>query len=254
MSYQEETQDTIKMRLEYLRDKVGKKTFKEKLIGNNPGQVSRQTYDHWIKTGDRQPHAENIIQICKMFNVSANWLLGFDAIERQSPDPNLHDAAEYIGLSEKCTEALHYMKTAPYGSQAHEQASKSLNFIDRALKIYFEDVDEECSDIDFLRDNYYHKTPTVFSFLEDWVTGSGDSGEITLSNGRMRADEAFRMIAESEAKRMLLKYAEYDETFANTEAEYERLKEENPEARRKEIYDRRLKEKLKRIQDEDKEG
>ena len=180
--------------------------------------------------GFTAPSFDVLVKMAKKLNCTTDYLAGLSDV----PAASINEEAivKYTGLDPESVKALHYMNTVPYKAPAFECASKTQSFINRALRIYLEDLDHlpHVS----LRDNYLHFVPTVFSFLEDWVTGSGDPGEIKLQNGYIRKDEAFRMIAEKDAKEMLRKYAEYDETFAKTEAEYERRRAEEYERLEKE--------------------
>ena len=66
--------------------------------------VSRQAVSRW-EVGSALPDASNILQLSKLFGVSADYLLGFTKYPTQNT--TLRSICEYTGLSEKAVLRLH---------------------------------------------------------------------------------------------------------------------------------------------------
>lgn len=221
-------ENSIQGRLIHLRDKYGEEEFKKKLIGTNPGQVSRQSYEHWVKFGDRTPSAANIKSICEMFSVSSNWLLGMDPIGSYSPKIEDRAISEKTGLSSGSIEVLQYLHNAPKGSPVRHFGRNTVNFINRVLEDYLEEIGDDLLKEEYLRDN----VPIVFSYLEEWITGCGFAETLEeimapsfthrslLKSMRrvdlMRIDDMFRSVTMSNIMKCLEDLAEKDGTFAET--------------------------------------
>lgn len=128
--------------------------------------VSRQTINYWLK-GDRTPSAENIKTICTKEGVSADWLIGLSDI--RTTNKEIKGIAEYTGLSENSIEALHRMK-----HETHGTLNKALSFVNRALP--HENKEYSC---------------TFFSLCEDYITGTGEAGYMTIGNVTIEKDRLF---------------------------------------------------------------
>ena len=101
-----------RMKKEFDKDGVFQKRFREQYNKNYRTQealaealgVSRPTVVGWLD-GKNVPDIISLKRIAKLFNVSADYLLGISEAERS--DVNLRAAVEYTGLSEKAVEQIH---------------------------------------------------------------------------------------------------------------------------------------------------
>ena len=210
--------NVIKERMERLRDKWGEAAFKEKLIGTNPGQVSRQSYDHWMR-GDRKPSAENIITICRMFDCSSNWLLGMDPPESYSPAIEDRAITEKTGLSSKSIGVLEYANGTPLSDPRREDNKKIIAFINRALEEVYFDIQFQKEIIESNPENrvFVSLHNCIFVHLEDYVTGSGEEGAFPFGNGRINKDFIFRYVALENVKDILKRLAKDNNTPVHTQ-------------------------------------
>lgn len=207
--------------------------------------LSRQTLGFWQR-GKRTPSAENIVDIADRCGVSTDYLLGKS--DAQTNKPEVATMKEYTGLSEKSIEALHYMKKAPLASDSWKASADAISFINRVLEDYTDEIDS--LDHDLSRDEYLHDVHPVFSLLEQWITGSGEPEEISLTKwvkdgsaikrikfAGMRIDDMFRIVTMAEIMKKLEDLAEKDGAFAETMKESERLQEEKDNHREDEDPD-----------------
>lgn len=59
----------------------------------------------FYENGERTPDAEIIYKICELYNISADYLLGFT--DNKTTDENLQAVCDYVGLSENAVAVLH---------------------------------------------------------------------------------------------------------------------------------------------------
>jgi len=177
--------EIIKERLIRLRNKYGEEKFKKMLIGTNPGQVSRQSYEHWMK-GDRTPSAANIKSICEMFSISSDWLLGFLPENCSTNNIDVQNAAKYTGLSDKSVIALHRMR---YGTEKyHAPDIKGIDFLNMALEQTLEDDLKDDKHAELLLKKFKPERisskriayQTVFAAFFELVSPSVDLGALYL--------------------------------------------------------------------------
>ncbi len=96
--------------------------------------VTRPTMSYYL-SGQREPDASTVRQICQKCNVSADWLLGLSDV--RTLDANARAAADYTGLSAEAVEELHgHTYPASYPPEHKEILSKLIlrgNFM-RAMR------------------------------------------------------------------------------------------------------------------------
>ena len=93
--------------------------------------VSNQTISAW-RLGTRSPKAPTVIAIASFFNVSPEWLMGFD-VQKEPYDPKT-DCAKHqrtpivVPDSERFLKLVHYMPTEDYVMvmEAFERADKRM--------------------------------------------------------------------------------------------------------------------------------
>lgn len=185
--------------------------------------VSTAAISNYAK-GTTGVSVDNLIKIAKKFHVSTDYLLGLSDARTNV----IEEAAmqKYAGLSAESIKALHFLNSGfhrlPY--IRNHDAYASLAFINRVLEDCWFEIE--------IGDNFTGET--IFCHLENWVTGSGDSGDIELDNGRIRKDDAYRTIELQKAREFLEKYSELDGTFRETLEKTERERDEKEEQRRQE--------------------
>lgn len=136
--------------------------LKKKFVESNLSQaefakelgVSRQTLGHWLN-GVRAPDADNLLTICKAMNVSVDWLLGIDPLEKMSADKELRFVSDYIGISEASVSLLHAFNPGKI-SEEQIQTCEDPSSIFRKQDIL--------SAVDFLL-----SSPTFFLDVADYV-------------------------------------------------------------------------------------
>lgn len=93
--------------------------YNEKLLGKRikkvRGQKSQEVFAaelgisrgalSFYENGERTPDAEIIYKICELYNISADYLLGFT--DNKTTDENLQAVCDYVGLSENAVAVLH---------------------------------------------------------------------------------------------------------------------------------------------------
>ena len=225
-----QTRKKVRERLLALQGSLTNQQFADKL------GLSRQTLGFWQRE-ERTPSAENIVDIADRCGVSTDYLLGKS--EARTNKPEVATMKEYTGLSEVSIEALHYMKDAPLDSPARSITAAAMSFINRALEYYSWLVNDLTADS--LREEYCHYVPSIFAFLEQWITGSGDPSIRTIGGYVVREDELFREVMMTNIKKSLESMAEEDNTFSETvqkskeiwKEQYERLENEDPDQEEK---------------------
>ncbi|MBQ9662148.1 MAG: helix-turn-helix transcriptional regulator [Oscillospiraceae bacterium] len=99
------------VRLE-INERIGKLRVRLGLSGKEFGEkleVKRSTVNNW-ETGGYNVKADDIVNICKTFGVSADWLLGLAPENQYSRDDTVKMISEYTGLSTVAVERLHKLQ------------------------------------------------------------------------------------------------------------------------------------------------
>ena len=86
--------------------------------------VSKQTVSSW-RSGTRSPKKPMLIEICRQFNVSIEWLMGFDVEKTPSGDKKI---PIIIPNTEAFVKIVHYMPEEDYQMvmAAFERAEKRM--------------------------------------------------------------------------------------------------------------------------------
>lgn len=96
-------------RIKKIRDKKSQDVFAGE-IGISRGALS------YYENGEREPDAKIIYKICKIGNVSVDYLLGFT--DNPTIDLDLRAICDYTGLNEKAIDILHTHYEGEYEEQA----------------------------------------------------------------------------------------------------------------------------------------
>ena len=79
--------------------KLSQQELADKIAGCNSGEGNRKQVRNW-ETGKAYPRGDNLIELCKVLKVSADYILGIEALSFQ----------ELTGLSEGSLNELKYAK------------------------------------------------------------------------------------------------------------------------------------------------
>ena len=91
---------------ERLEDAIKKQGIKQKQLAEKTG-LSESLISDLINGKDRKVNHEAIIKICKVLNISADYLLALSPPDVLSLDPDVRSIADYTGLSDTAIEILH---------------------------------------------------------------------------------------------------------------------------------------------------
>ena len=211
----------------------------EAALGRAIGKETKTV--NYIARGINGLSIDTVVAIAKHFSVSTDYLLGFSDVKSASAE--VRAIAEYTGLSADSINALHYMNECNLRHEDEKSKSPSLKFINRVLEEY----NYRLNRADAFRSEMYYDFPSILSDLEEWITGSGDPGLISVSNGSMRIDDAFRQIALQNVREKLRQFAHEDGKFEATKRKskqfesylyeyFENLDEEEKPGSIEEIY------------------
>lgn len=163
------------------REKLSGEAFAAKLTESSGKKYSRSSVNNWEQ--GQGIKGEDIVNICKCFQVSADSLLFRGPLKHRSDEQTIVDAAAFTGLSHKALTVLHDLHKLGYNADALNTLLERISFYRTVLA----DVEQAVDCLDRLPDEGYTPSPeegeaAVLLRKKGWIPLDPESAYRTIAD------------------------------------------------------------------------